>query len=207
MVRTTPQAMRSSFVPFAAAINTPVIVVESGTHSRWMGELVTELGLEVVVENPSDVWFIDASKTKTDRLATVVLGIAPQGGQGVFTAVRTLGLEAHLSVGIFSKGLDAQVRIVDETSGERDVLGEFFTSSFISCVEGAASLATKGVFGLDAARFGFGFGSDPGTDAALQAIDGHTVSLEADLIDDNNAELPIARAVVLDAAPDSIENP
>ncbi len=139
--------------------------------------------------------------------ATVVLGFAPQGGQGVFTAVRTVGLEAHQSFGIFSKGLDAQVRIVDETSGERDVLGEFFTSSFISCVEGEGGVATEIVFGLDAARFGFGFGSDPGTDAALQAIDGHTVSLEADLVDDNNAELPIARAVVLDAAPDSIENP
>ena len=84
---------------------------------------------------------------------------------------------------------------------------EFSTTSFISCVEGEAGLATEVVFGLDPGRFGFGFGSDPGTDAALQAIDGHTVTLEADLVDDNNAELSIARAVVLDAAPAAIENP
>jgi len=139
--------------------------------------------------------------------ATVVLGFAPQGGQGIFTAVRTVGLEAHLNFGILSKGLDAQVRVVDETSGERDVLGEFFTSSFISCVEGEGGVATEVVFGLDGERFGFGFGNDPGTDAALQSIDGHTVTLEADLIDDNSAELSIAQDVVLDAAPDVIENP
>jgi hypothetical protein len=78
-----------------------------------------------------------------------------------------------------------------------------------ACVEGEAGLATEVVLGLDPARFGFGFGfgSAPGTDAALQAIDGHTVTLEADLVDDNSAELSIARAVVLHAAPDSIENP
>lgn len=139
--------------------------------------------------------------------ATVALGFAPQGGQGVFTAVRTVGLEAHLNFGILSKGLDAQVRIVDETSGERDVLGEFFTSSFISCVEGEGGVATEIVFGLDGERFGFGFGNDPDTDAALQAIDGHTVTLEADLIDDNSAELSIAHDVVIDAVPDAIENP
>jgi transposase len=66
-IRTTPESMRSFFAPFAAATNKPVIVMESGTHSRWVSELVTELGLEVVVANPSHVRLIDASKTKIDR--------------------------------------------------------------------------------------------------------------------------------------------
>jgi transposase len=66
-IRTSPDAMRAFFAPFAAATNKPVVVMESGTHSRWVSELVTELGLEVVVANPSHVRLIYGSKTKTDR--------------------------------------------------------------------------------------------------------------------------------------------
>jgi hypothetical protein len=138
---------------------------------------------------------------------TVVLGSAPQGGRGIFTAVRTVGLEAHLIFGMFSKGLDAIVRVIDETAGAPDVLGDFSTSSFISCIEGEGGLATEIVFGLDPARFGFGFEAPDDNDEALRSVDGHTVTLEAVLIDDNSAELTVRQEVVLDTLPDVIENP
>lgn len=138
---------------------------------------------------------------------TVTLDSAPQGGRGIFTAVRTVGLEAHLAFGLLSKGLDAIVRVIDDTSGTPDVLGEFSTSSFISCVEGEAGLAIGIVFGLDDERFGFGFEEPDENDEALRGIDGHTVTLEAVLLDDNNAEFTVRQEVVLDTLPDPIENP
>lgn len=193
----------------------------SGMWRRWavLAAMTTTTGAATACDDPcatqpeegrsAEIGLLSGASTFSPLAegATVSLGFAPQGGQGVFTAVRTIGLEAHLNFGILSKGLDAQVRIVDETSGERDVLGDFFTTSFISCVEGEGGVATEIVFGLDGERFGFGFGNDATTDAALQSIDGHTVTLEADLIDDNSAEFSVRQQVVLDAAPDTVENP
>ena len=66
-VRTTPDAMRALFWRFAAAANKPTVVMESGTHSRWVSELIQELGLEVVVANPAHVRLIYGNKNKTDR--------------------------------------------------------------------------------------------------------------------------------------------
>jgi hypothetical protein len=138
---------------------------------------------------------------------TVELSSAPQGGRGIFTAVRTVGLEAHLAFGLLSKGLDAVVRVIDETSGTPDVLGDFSTSSFISCVDSEGGLATEIVFGLDSDRFGLGFQEVSENDAALGSIDGHTVTLEAVLTDDNSAEHTVRQQVVLDTLPDAVENP
>jgi hypothetical protein len=138
--------------------------------------------------------------------ATVVLGMAPQGGRGIFTAIRTVGLEAHLAFGLLSKGLDAQVRVIDDTSGTPDILGEFQTTSYISCVD-EGGIATEVVFGLDPNRFGFGFQEGGETEDPLRTIDGHTVTLEAALLDDNNAELTVRQQVVLDTLADVILNP
>ena len=142
-----------------------------------------------------------------DEGDTVELSSAPQGGRGIFTAVRTVGLEAHLAFGLLSKGLDAAVRIIDETSGTPDVLGDFSTTSFISCVDGEGGLATEIVFGLDPDRFGFGFQEATENDEALGSIDGHTVTLEAVLLDDNSAEHTVRQQVVIDTLPDAVENP
>jgi hypothetical protein len=160
-------------------------------------------------ERSAEIGFLSGASTFQPLAAgdTVVLGSAPQGGRGIFTAVRTVGLEAHLAFGILSKGLDAVVRVIDETDGAPDVLGGFSTSSFISCIEGEGGLATEIVFGLDPDRFGFGFQEPNENDEALRSIDGHTVTLEAVLIDDNSAEFTVRQEVVLDTLPDVIENP
>lgn len=62
-VKTTLAGMRAFF----AGRERAHVVIEVGTHSRWVSELLEELGHQVTVANPRKVKLITASNTKTDR--------------------------------------------------------------------------------------------------------------------------------------------
>jgi transposase len=49
------------------------VVLEVGTHSRWIAEVISGLGHEVVVANPRQVQLIWKRRTKTDRSDALVL--------------------------------------------------------------------------------------------------------------------------------------
>lgn len=49
------------------------VVLEVGTHSRWVAEVIEELGHEVIVANPRQVRLIWQKRTKTDRSDALVL--------------------------------------------------------------------------------------------------------------------------------------
>jgi transposase len=49
------------------------IILEVGTHSRWMAEIIGGLGHEVVVANPRQLRLIWQRRTKTDRSDALVL--------------------------------------------------------------------------------------------------------------------------------------
>jgi transposase len=49
------------------------VILEVGTHSRWMAELIGTLGHEVIVANPRQVRLIWKRRTKTDRSDALVL--------------------------------------------------------------------------------------------------------------------------------------
>lgn len=137
---------------------------------------------------------------------TVTLSSSPQGGQGIFAAARTIGLESHLFLGLLTlKRVTVDVRVIDNTAGSEDVLGDFTTVSRIQCVDGEFGVADDIVFGLDPDRFGTGFDAEPNEN--LVAVDGHTVTLEAVITDENESTVTVSRDVVLDAAPDAVENP
>jgi transposase len=61
-VQTTRKAMAAFFERAASHV-----VIETGTHSRWVSELVEELGHRVTVANPRRVKLISANDNKTDR--------------------------------------------------------------------------------------------------------------------------------------------
>jgi transposase len=61
-IRTTPKGFREFFVRPSAHV-----VIEVGTHSRWVSSLLAELGHRVTVANPRRVKLIWASDNKTDR--------------------------------------------------------------------------------------------------------------------------------------------
>lgn len=62
-VKTTREAFRAYF----STLRPAHVVIEVGTHSRWVKEELTGLGHEVTVANPRRVQLITASDTKTDR--------------------------------------------------------------------------------------------------------------------------------------------
>jgi len=63
-VRTTPEAFRAFFTARA----TSRVVIEVGTHSPWVADLLSECKHEVIVANPRRVRLVYASRTKRDRL-------------------------------------------------------------------------------------------------------------------------------------------
>jgi hypothetical protein len=127
----------------------------------------------------------------------VTLGFAPQGGQGVFTAIRTIGLEAHPNFGLFAKQVSMSVRLVGtDAAGERDVFGDFPVGGSIRCVDGENGVVPEAIFGLDPERFGFG--SDPSNpDDPITALDGQSVTLEVDVFDENSRGGTVSADVVL----------
>lgn len=62
-VRTTPQAMATAFDGHRGSR----VVIEVGSHSRWISELLTRQGMEVIVANPRRVRLIAQNTKKTDR--------------------------------------------------------------------------------------------------------------------------------------------
>lgn len=62
-IRTTPAA----FDGFFSRVQRCRVIVEVGTHSRWMSELVAGLGHEVLVANPRQLPLIYRGPKKTDR--------------------------------------------------------------------------------------------------------------------------------------------
>jgi transposase len=61
-VRTTKEALQSWFARPRAHV-----VIEVGAHSRWVADLLGQLGHRVTVANPRRVKLISAADTKTDR--------------------------------------------------------------------------------------------------------------------------------------------
>jgi transposase len=63
-VKTTREAMKSRF----EALKPAVIAIEVGTHSRWVSQLLSEFGHEVIVANAREIRAITGSDRKSDRV-------------------------------------------------------------------------------------------------------------------------------------------
>lgn len=94
-VRTGRQWMRGFFARAAAHV-----VIEVGQHSRWVSELLRELGHQVTVANPRRVKLISASDNKTDRHDAELLARLGRSDVKLLAPVQHRALEAqtHLTV-------------------------------------------------------------------------------------------------------------
>lgn len=61
-IRSTEEGLRQQFSGMAPA----VVALEAGTHSRWMSEVLRELGHEVIVANPRRLRLLTESDRKND---------------------------------------------------------------------------------------------------------------------------------------------
>jgi transposase len=62
-VKTTPAGFKEFFAERVQAH----VIIEVGSHSRWVKEVLTELGHKVTVANPRKLKLITANNSKTDR--------------------------------------------------------------------------------------------------------------------------------------------
>ena len=94
-VKTTPKAMREFFTREPA-----LVVIEIGTHSRWVSELLGELGHRVVVANPHRLKLISSSNSKRDVADAELLARLGRADQKLLSPIvhRSSGAQVDLAV-------------------------------------------------------------------------------------------------------------
>ena len=93
--RTRPASVRKFFEEFPARVQ---VVLEVGTHSPWMAELVEGLGHEVLVADPSRLALISRGKKKSDRLDAETLARLGAADPKLLSPVRHRPEEVRLDV-------------------------------------------------------------------------------------------------------------
>ncbi len=95
-VKTTPAAMAETFGGMAPCR----IAIEVGSHSRWVNELLTKLGQEVLVADARRVPLISSSDSKSDGVDAEMLARLARVDPKLLHPIRHRGMEAqnHLSV-------------------------------------------------------------------------------------------------------------
>jgi transposase len=103
-VKTTPAAMRAFFRRPRAHV-----VIEVGEHSRWVSELLSELGHQVTVANPRRVRVISTNDSKSDSTDAELLARLGRADTTLLAPVehRGRGAQADLAA---AKSRDALVR-------------------------------------------------------------------------------------------------
>lgn len=104
------------------------VVLEVGTHSRWMSELLKELGHEVTVANARRLKLISESDSKTDRSDAELLARLGRADLGLLAPVTHRSRQAQADLAV-AKSRDAlvatrtklvnHVRAVVKSFGER----------------------------------------------------------------------------------------
>lgn len=107
-IENAPQAIKK----FLRMFKTPdqvCIVMETGTHSLWMSQLISSLGFEVVVAHARDLALIYGSDQKNDRLDAEKLARLAQADRKLLHPIKHMTLERQIDLTIV-KARDLVVR-------------------------------------------------------------------------------------------------
>jgi transposase len=104
-VKTTRSGFRKFFAPRRCAH----VVIEVGTHSRWVSELLQELGHQVTVANPRRVRLISQSNLKRDKKDAELLARLGRADETLLSPVKHRRSEAQADLAV-TKARDALVR-------------------------------------------------------------------------------------------------
>ena len=91
---------RAGFRAFFSERPPAHVVIEVGTHSRWVREELTSLGHEVTVANPRRVQLITASDTKTDRNDAELLARLGRADVKLLSPVEHRGSQAQADLAV-----------------------------------------------------------------------------------------------------------
>lgn len=103
-VRTTRSAMRAFFERPEVHV-----VIEVGTHSRWISALLKELGHRVTVANPRKVRLISQNESKDDRRDAELLARLGRADVKLLSPIEHRGADAHADLEVL-KARDVLVR-------------------------------------------------------------------------------------------------
>jgi hypothetical protein len=112
-VKTTRQAMTAFFTRPRAHV-----VIEVGTHSRWVSELLLQLGHKVTVANPRKVKLISQSNLKRDRKDAEMLARLGRADEELLSPVQHRGGEAQADLAV-AKARDALVCTSERSSSTK----------------------------------------------------------------------------------------
>lgn len=120
---TTPKAMKEVF----GGMPRSRIALETGTHSRWVSRLLSELGHEVIVAHARNVRLIGESRKKDDRLDARTLARLVRIDPQLLAPVkhRSAQAQAHLMVIRARAGLvRARTSLINTARGLTKSYGE-----------------------------------------------------------------------------------
>jgi transposase len=92
-IRTTPDGVAGFFGRPPAHV-----VIEVGTHSRWVSSQLAELGHRVTVANPRRVQLISASNSKSDEADCQLLARLGRVDAGLLAPVEHRGRQSHVDL-------------------------------------------------------------------------------------------------------------
>jgi transposase len=122
---------RKAFAEFFTRRSTHV-VIEVGTHSRWVSELLTKLGHRVTVANPRRVKLISQSNLKRDGKDAELLARLGKADEALLSPVKHRGSEAQADLAV-TKARDALVRTRTKLVNQARGLVKSFGERLPSC--------------------------------------------------------------------------
>jgi transposase len=100
---------REVFTKFFTRPRRAHVVIEVGTHSRWVGELLEKLGHKVTVANPRRVKLISQGHSKRDSKDAELLARLGKADEELLSPVKHRGSEAQADL-VVAKARDSLVR-------------------------------------------------------------------------------------------------
>ena len=121
-VKTTRAAMRAFFTRPRAHV-----IIEVGTHSRWVSQLLKDLGHQVTVANPRRVQLISQNDSKDDRVDAELLARLGRADPELLAPIEHRGNQAQADLAV-TKARDGLVRcrtrLVNQARGLVKSFGE-----------------------------------------------------------------------------------
>jgi hypothetical protein len=93
-VKTTREAIKWRF----EALKPAVIAIEVGTHSRWVSQLLSEFGHEVIVANAREIRAITGSDRRSDRVDAEKLARYARVDRTILRPIKHRGEEAQMDL-------------------------------------------------------------------------------------------------------------
>lgn len=118
---------RKAFVDFFSKRTPSHVVIETGTHSRWVSQELEKLGHNVTIANPRRVKLISANNQKNDEADSELLARLGRADVELLSPIRHRGEDAQAELAVI-KARDSLVRsrtkLVNEIRGLVKSFGE-----------------------------------------------------------------------------------